>query len=51
LFGAPIYLEDKIESATAGPDVAIAVGNGETDPTYSALTACATTTGCTESFR
>jgi hypothetical protein len=51
LFCAPIHLEDNIESAAAGPDVAIAVGNGETDPTYAALTACATTTGCTESNR
>ena len=39
LFGAPIHLEDNIESAAAGLDVAIAVGNGETDPTYAALTA------------
>jgi hypothetical protein len=51
LFGAPIHLEDNIEAAAAGPDVAIAVGNGEIDPTYAALTACATMTGCTESNR
>ena len=38
LFGAPIHLEDNIESA-AGLDAAIAVGTGEIDPTYAALTA------------
>ena len=39
LFGAPIHLEDNIESAAAGLDAAIAVGTGEIDPTYAALTA------------
>jgi AraC-like DNA-binding protein len=39
LFGAPIHLEDNIGSAAAGLDTAIAVGTGETDPTYAALTA------------
>ena len=39
LFGAPIHLDDNVESAAAGLDAAIAVGTGEIDPTYSALTA------------
>ena len=39
LFGAPVHLEDNIESAAAGLDDAIAAHTGEPDPTYRALTA------------
>ena len=38
LFGAPVHLEDNIESAAAGLDDAIAAHTGDPDPTYQALT-------------
>ncbi len=39
LFGAPIHLDDDVESAAAGLDDAIAAGADDTDPTYTSLTA------------
>lgn len=39
LFGAPLHLEDTIESASAGLDDAIAAHTGERDATYESLTA------------
>ena len=39
LFGAPIHLDDDIDSAGAGLDDAIAAAVDDTDPTYTSLTA------------
>ena len=39
LFGAPLYLEDNVESAASGLDDAVAADTGDTDPTYTSLTA------------